>query len=167
MHQLPFFKALTDQLSINLALPSGPMDMSIDRYREVTTMWLEHFFCTKQYAAVVKRAKYDINDILSTCVHCQNFWLVRLAHSIMAAPGYEATKRNYRNRVDNAIPHRFAGSKSSESYSTIVTKSKFKGADGEEKEVEVVEIVEEEDGHPGAWQPANPAIWKAKPMGHV
>ena len=166
-HQLPFFKVLTDQLTIQLASSSGPMDISIDRYREVITMWLEHFFCTKYYATVVKRAKYDINDILSTCVHCQNFWLVRLARSIMAAPGYEATKKNYRKRVADAIPHRFGGANPSESYSTIITKSKAKGADGEEKEVEVIEIVEEDDGHPGAWQPANPAIWKAKPMGHV
>lgn len=154
-------------MSLQLALPSGPMDISIDRYREVITMWLEHFFCTKQYADVVKRAKYDINHILSTCVNCQNFWLVRLAHKILAAPGYEATKKNYRSRVDAAIPHLFAGPKSGESYSTIISKSKIKGADGEEKEVEVVEIVDEEDQHAGGWQPANPAIWKAKPMGQV
>ena len=43
-HQQPFFKALTDQMSIQLALPSGPMDISLDRYREVITMWLEHLF---------------------------------------------------------------------------------------------------------------------------
>ncbi|KAL8795122.1 MAG: hypothetical protein Q9195_002419 [Heterodermia aff. obscurata] len=165
-HQLPFFKALTDQLSVQLALPSGPMDISIDRYREVATMWLEHFFCTKFYAPVVKRAKYDINHILSTCVNCQNFWLVRLARSIMAAPGYEATKKHYRSRVDNAIPHLQAGAPS-DFYSTIVTKSRLKGADGQEREVEVIEILDNEDEYPGLWQPANPEIWKAKPMGQV
>lgn len=165
-HQLPFFKALTDQLSMQLALPSGSMNISIDRYSEVLTMWLEHFFCTKQYAPVVKRAKYDINHILSTCVNCQNFWLVRLARGIMAAPGYESTKKNYRSRVDGAIPHAVAGANPSSSYTTITSKGKVKGADGEEKEVEIIEIVEE-DAYAGAWQPANPAVWKAKPLGLV
>ena len=166
-HQLPFFKALTDKMSLQLALPSGTMDISIDRYREVITMWLEYLFCTKQYAAVVKRARYDINHILSTCVNCQNFWLVRLARSIMASPGYIATKEYYRSRVDNAIPHRSAGPVSSKSYGTIITKSKVKGANGEEKEVELIEIIDEEDSNPGGWQAANPAVWKAKPMGQV
>ena len=153
-HQQPFFKALTDQMSIQLALPSGPMDISLDRYREVITMWLDHLLATKQYVPIIKRAKYDINHILSTCVNCQNYWLVQLARRIIAAPGYEATKKNYRVRVENAVPHLAAGPNPGTLLSTNMGMGdSAEGGLGRTK-------VNKEELYPGFWQPCNPKLWR-------
>ena len=152
-------------MSIQLILPSGPMDVSLDRYREVITMWLKHIFTTKRYVPTLKRAKYDINHILSTCVHCQNYWTVRLVRQIMAVPGYETIKKNYRERVDNAIPHLAAGPNPSIAYHTITITQEVENPATGEKVAERVEHIEEEEAVPGLWKPANPRIWKPKPFG--
>ena len=168
LHQRPFFKALTDQLSIQLALPSGPMDISIDRYREAVTMWLEHIFATKEYVPTIKRAKYDLNNILSTCVNCQNFWTVCLARLIMSVPGYEATKKNYRERVNNAIPHLAAGPNPSilDSTTTNTQEEEAKSAEEQAKEEEAKSKFKEEL-YPGGWLPVNKKLWQPTPFGII
>ena len=181
------------------------MDISIDRYREVITLWLEHIFASKVYAITIKRVKYDINHILSTCCNCQNHWTVQLAHRIMAAPGYEvrtsrpiwlssldfwsykilcrapfsfetgflirhhqqSTKANYRERVENAVPHLAAGPQPAIWYHTAINSQEIEDPLPGEKSVEQVEHVKEEELEPGGWARANQMMWKPMAFGNI
>lgn len=101
-HQLDFLEVLTDQLAIQMILPTC-LDVSIDPYREAAMLWLERIFTTTFYATPIIRARIDYNDILSTCMNCQNHWSVRLAQSIMEAPKRTVEKAIYGKRLEKAI----------------------------------------------------------------
>lgn len=101
-HQLDFLEVLTDQLAFQMILPTC-LDVTIDPYREAVTLWLERIFTTKIYATPIIRARIDYNDILSTCMNCQNHWSVRLAQSIIEAPKGTVEKAIYGDRLEQAI----------------------------------------------------------------
>jgi len=101
-HQLDFLEVLTDQLAIQMILPTC-LDVSIDPYRQAVMLWLERIFTSKLYATPIIRAKIDYNDILSTCMNCQNHWSVRLAQSIVQAPRRTFEKAIYGERLEKAI----------------------------------------------------------------
>lgn len=80
---------------------------------------------------------------------------------------HESTKRNYRERVENAIPHLAAGPDPSLMYRKVTATWQAEDPSTGEKVAEEVEHEEEEELEPGGWKPANPNLWKPRPIGGI
>lgn len=170
-HQLDFLEVLTDQLAFQMILPTC-LDISIDPYREAVMLWLERIFTSKTYATSTIRAKIDYNDILSTCMNCQNHWSVRLAQSMMEGPKRTVERSIYGERLEKAI-HDLAeprwvlilqpdAEKVSRTEKAIAGSSLQSGVDETSQSDGVIEPsldAEADDGDPavGGWQK-----WKGK-----
>ena len=97
-----FLALLVDEMAIHIISPSL-MDVTIDSYREVITMWLTHIFTSEIWAAPIKNGKLDDNSIVPTCLQNPNHWTLKLASAISDAPSHKIAKDVYGKRINKAV----------------------------------------------------------------
>ena len=96
-HQSNFLRDLTEEIVREIILSTSER-ISNDQYREAMTMWLEHIFTSNVYRPVLRRAKLGCSGILSACLSSPSRWTLRLARSMMEAPGNDVEKAMYDDR---------------------------------------------------------------------
>ena len=97
-HQSSFLRTLTEGI-VREIIRSTCDRISNDQYREAMTMWLEHIFTSNVCRPVLRRAKLGCSGILSACFSSPSQWTLRLARSIMEAPGNGLEKAMYDERL--------------------------------------------------------------------
>ncbi len=100
-HQSHFLSMLTEEMLVQLISPSM-LDITIDTFREATTLWLEQIYTTKIWAAAIKRGKVDDSVVMETCLQNQNHWTVRLAVAVIGSSGHKIAREVYGDRVSKA-----------------------------------------------------------------
>lgn len=168
-HQERFLSLLVDDMAIHIISPSL-MDVTIDTYREVITMWLTHIFTSEIWAATIKHSKLDDNSIVPTCLQNPNHWTLKLASAIFDAVGHKIAKDVYGERIRKAVAEH---AKSKEPIIQIVPTDKYESLLPShrawlEREGSFQEDVGglEEDPEGGGWERWK-GTWVSKPVGLV
>ena len=100
-HQVHFLPMLTDEMVIHLTSPSN-MDIKTDVYRRTIYMWLEHIYATKAWAAVIRRRKLNIKNIILPCLENPNYWTILLASAVTEATDRKDIKEIFRELIAQA-----------------------------------------------------------------
>lgn len=100
--QARFLALLVDEMAIQIISPSL-MDVTLDTYREVITMWLTHIFTSEKWAAAIKYCKLDDHSIVPSCLQNPNYWTLKLASAILDAAGHKIAKEVYGERITRAV----------------------------------------------------------------
>lgn len=171
-----FLALLVDEMAIHIISPSL-MDVTIDTYREVITMWLSHIFTSEIWAAPIKNGKLDHNSIVPTCLQNPNHWTLKLASAISDAPSHKIAKDVYGKRINKAVSEHAKSKEpiirtiSSENHE-ILLPSYRAWLESEEGLNEQARIAKddagglEEDPEGGGWERWK-GTWVSKPVGLV
>lgn len=171
-----FLAQLVDEMAMHIISPSL-MDMTIDTYREVITMWLTHVFTSENWAATIKHGKLDDNFIVPTCLQNPNHWTLKLASAIFDAPGHKVAKDVYGERISKAVTEHAKAKEpiirtmSTDSHHSLLP-SHLAWLESEEGLREQARIAQgdaggsEEDPEGGGWERWK-GTWVSKPVGLV
>lgn len=171
-----FLALLVDEMAISIISPSL-MDVTIDTYREVITMWLTHIFTAEKWAAPIKRVKLDENSIIPTCLQNPNHWTLKLTSALFDAPGHKRLKDVYGKRISKAVAEHAESKEpiirtiSTENYGGLLPSHRA-WLETEEGLNEQARIVQEdaggldEDPEGGGWEMWK-GTWVSKPVGLV
>lgn len=174
LQQEQLLTLLIDEMAIHITSPSL-MDVTIDTYREVITMWLLHIYTSENWAATVKHSKLDDNSIFPTCLQNPNHWTLKLASAIFDAPGRKIAKDVYGERIGKALAEHSKlkepniGPISNENHDSLLPSRRawLESEEGLKARVAQKDAgVLEEDPEGGGWQRWK-GTWVSKPVGLV